>query len=208
MPTYTELIADITQELGGELPDNIAQIIQEVEDELWQELYFCSEEHLYTVSITSGSDTASLPPEATLWLQVRSVISPYGLALKRVSLSQFQRLLLSKSVPELYVFYWDIKSKELKVCGPPSYNTSLQIIVFQREDPISPDDPPRSKFFLSDAYSLLKYAVLYKRLFNPDKYEFWKSRYNECLRNLLISRSALKVTLGGGSPIAPRPADY
>ena len=105
MATYSQLLSELQQEAGS-LPDNIPFLIREVESELWKELYFCAPEQIYTLTVPAGTETVSLPPTYQNFMQIKSLIDPSGNPLRRVSPSQYSRLKLRDSVPELFVFLW------------------------------------------------------------------------------------------------------
>ena len=206
MATYAQLIADLEYE-AERLPDNIAFLIREVEQELWQQLYFCAPEQTYSVTVTAGSQTASLPTTYKDFMQIKSVLDPYGKSLRRTSKSQFNRLRLQDSVPELYIFSWEPFEPQISVWKTPAQDSQLLLIVYEKESPIQDGDDETTKFFLGEGYNVLKYAVLYKRIFHPDKWEMWRARYSEAFLNLVAAKSRQRLSLAGGSPIAPRYAD-
>ena len=206
MATYSQLLSELQQEAGS-LPDNIPFLIREVESELWKELYFCAPEQIYTLTVPAGTETVSLPPTYQNFMQIKSLIDPSGNPLRRVSPSQYSRLKLRDSVPELFVFLWLPNSPSISVFRPPAQDSNLLLIVYEREDPIQDGDSESTKFFLGDGYTVLKYAVLYRRIFNPDKWELWKSRFTEAYVSLIAHRTRQRISLLGGSSIVPRYSD-
>jgi len=202
MRTYADLLADLSTEVGGDLPDNITQLIEEVETELWQDLYFCAPETIYTVSVPAGSSSGDLSPfPVDRWLQIRTVIDPHGSAMRRVSLSQFQRMSLQKAVPELYIWSWNPSDQIIRVYKEPASDASISLVVFERQPPLSPSDTSQTKFFLGDGYNVLKYGVLYKRIFNAEKFEMWRQRFAESYQRLVVMKARQRLSLVGGSPI-------
>ena len=206
MATYSQLLSELQFE-AGQLPDNIPYLIREVEDELWRELYFCAPEQVYTVSLPQGQEVASLPPSYPNFMQIKSLLSPEGKPLWRVSPSQYNRIKLQNSVPELFVFLWKPGSSQISVWSPPAQDSDLLLIAYEREAPIQDGDSESTKFFLGDGYTVLKYAVLYRKIFNPDKWELWKSRFSEAYLSLIAHKTRQRISLLGGSSIVPRYSD-
>jgi len=206
MATYLQLLSDLQAE-AGTLPDNIPFLIREVEDELWQELYFCAPEQVYTITVPAGSDTASLPPSFPSFLQIKSLLSPEGHPLRRTSKSQFSRLKLQDAVPPLFIFSWSPLEPTISVWKPPAQDSDLLLIVYERQSPIRDGDTEITKFFLGEGYNVLKYAVLYRRIFNPDKWQMWKSRFSEAFLALISHKTRQRLSLSGGSAIVPRYSD-
>jgi len=201
MPTYSDLISDLADENNGILPDNIAYLIREVERELWQELYIYAPETLYTVTATAGSSSVPLT-NTEKWLHVRSVTTQTGALLRRVSFQIFDLLDKQASTPELYAYSWNPSSSTLNITKPPSVDTTLTVTVMEREDFIQDGDPDSSKFFLAEGYNVLKYAVLYKRINNPDLKEEWRSRFMEAYRSAVIAlKSRKRIPVIGISPV-------
>lgn len=206
MPTYTQLLSDLEHE-AERLPDNIAYLIREVETELWQQLYFCAPESTYSLTVPAGSETVSLPPDYKDFMQIKSLLDPHGRPLRRVSPSQFNRMKLADSVPPLFIFSWRPSDASLSIWSPPQADSTLLLIAHVRESPIQEGDDENTKFFLGEGYLVLKYGVLYKRIFHPEKWEMWRARFSDAFLSLLAHRSRQRLSLAGGSAIVPRYSD-
>ena len=214
MPSYAQLIQDLAFELGGSVPSELPFLIHSVEDELWADLWFlappqsvqftllANHSPVMTASSLLGVSIADLLSLESISIQDR----PYSL--RRVSLSQFNRLnqVSSIGVPEVFTF-----SKRGDYIGfYPVASKDLQLVatIRLRDTPIQDGDDETTKVMLGDAYNVLKYGVLMRRFFNPDKIGYWKEQYANSLLSLYRKFTRESYTYRGGTYNYDSPTTY
>ncbi len=195
--TYRDLVSQIAEEIGGSVPPSLPSLIREVEKELWGLFYFLGDLGAELITVPALQNKVAISDE--LWLTISSVNAVYSAGnreLYRVSLPRFSRL--KNSVGVLDVYCWE-KDGKLRVAKAPSSDTDLEVVVWKAQAPLEDGDSEANKFFLGRGFNLLKYAVLYKRFFDPDRYQYWKSQYLEALDSLYreIGRRRYSYNLGG-----------
>ena len=194
---YRDLVSQIAEEIGGSVPPSLPSLIREVEKELWGLFYFLGDLSSETLTIPADQEEITISDE--LWLAISSVNAVYTAGnreLYRVSLPRFSRL--KNSVGILDIYCWE-KDGKMRVARAPSEDTDLEVVVWKAQSPLEDGDDGSSKFFLGRGFNLLKYAVLYKRFFDPERYQYWKSQYTEALESLYreVGRRRYSYNLGG-----------
>jgi len=188
MTNLRDLIADIGAELDGSVPSNLPFLIRSVEQELWQDLWFIAPKQEVDFTFGSGINRQNLStqltnPERVLFLE--SVIRLRdGVSLRRVSLSQFNRMEARglSGVPEFVVF--EPEMDLLGIYPVPNDTENVRLVVRVRPEPLNENSDETNNPMLGIGYEVLKWGVLYKRIFNPDKFQYWRLQFNEAFVRL------------------------
>lgn len=197
MFSYEELLSQIGTEAGRHVPANLPQLVRETELELWNELWFCGTRTTLQVTASAGAKSVTLPAGWDKILTINSALAEKRL-LRHSSFSQMQRLWSERDTGKIVAFCWE-QGATLYVAYVPDADTVIELDIYERDDFLTGGDT--DKFFLKEGFSVLKYAVLYKHVFNPEKWELWKRNFFEALNRLYAAKMTKGMSYRAGTPI-------
>jgi len=200
--SYQQLLVDIQEEAGTEVPSNLPQLIRQTEAELWREFWFYGNEGYMVLTLPALSTELTLADaDKVLFIAgIRDKLKDRQL--KRLSMHQLQVMQFNggKGKKELWAFAWDRKDK-LYFLEAVDEDRELRLHLFSRDDwLIGEDDETSLKFFLNDGYALLKYRILYKHFFHPEKWAMWKRNFEEERYRLMVASTRKGYSYDTGTP--------
>jgi len=203
MPTLHDLIDDIGAELGGSVPSNLGFLIRSVEFELWHDLWFLAPQKSVIFTFLAGTNSQNLStqltnPDRVLFLEAL-IREEDGVPLRRMDLGQILRLSRRGLQNRPEYFYADINTDSLMVYPIPRVNTDLSLVFREKPEPLNENSNDTNNPMLGDAYEVLKWGVLYKRIFNPDKFQYWRLQFNEAYQRLHQRVMRANMTYRGGT---------
>ena len=215
MPTYEELVQDIGAELGGKIPPNLPFLIRSVERELWQHLWFLGRQRLVSFALPAGSSglqsfsgLTSVSPDFVLMIE-GVFLQSTGETLTRVSLHRFLREAKTNRTGDPEIYTVDLSTDQIGFYPVPSSGASqLEMLVRIRDDYIQAGDNENTKLLLGVGYEVLKWAVLSKRIFDPNKAQYWRQQYAEALSALLTKLSRERWSYRGGTQYHDSPTSF
>ncbi len=196
MPTYHYLIQDIAEEAGDSVKKvRIPELIRGVERELWALLSFLWQESIEPISIPA--EQYSVTVDTTDWMMIKKAYTEKG-EVERVPEWKLE-FMRSASNGNGYVNYFSVdkikvSNSTVKVHYAPYEDTILNLVVKKRESELTDEDDETTKWFLGEGYYLIKYGVLSKRVFNPDKWPAWKQEFDRIIRDIRIMANKEKKT--------------
>jgi len=194
--TYEDLINDLSVEVGGrsEVVSRLPQFVKQTEDFLWPLLEVYGTECSDSVTVTAGATSVSVSD--TNWLCIKAVLDSNGDRLDRVPKVRIDQYNSLNVASTLSFFAWH-KDGNLYVAASPSSDSDLSIYYLARQDYLAPGDTDATKFFLGNGYSVLKYAVLSFRVFDPERWPAWKQQYERELNRLYVQAQTQNLTYKG-----------
>ena len=196
MPSYRDLILDLSEEVGhdSKVVARLPRLIREVEDELWPLLDVFGKETVVQVTVPAGQ--AEVAIDASLWLEVLRALRSDGRKLLRASVGTYEALRLENSEMDLRYFCWP-SSQAVKFWAPPTEDETVSFVVLLRDEPLQDGDTEANKWFLGRGYGLLRYGVLARCVFNPERWPAWKQEYERRLNSAIAEAGRLRRTFRG-----------
>ncbi len=214
MPSYEELVQDIGMELGGEIPPNLPFLIRSVEREIWQQFWFLGKQRTFQFTLPAGtSGLQSLSGLTTvnpsLVLMVEGVFGESENPLTRVSMHRFLRMVREgKQAEHPEVYTLNVETDEIGFYPTPRRDVQLELLVRLRDEYLQAGDTEQNKVLLGVGYELLKWGVLAKRFFVPDKIEVWRQRYADAVASVLAQVSRRRWSYRGGTQYHDSPTSF